>query len=135
MAVYGHFKVVFELQTADDVHCFSVESRADHVFAVHREVVADRDAAARAHRQTRHVIVLREVAVHAEGLERGRDPGAGHRETADLPGRRQVAFHERRRDVQDRRVVVEAVGFLVGREQRRDVDVQREQVADDVAVS
>ena len=134
LAVEGDFEVVLELETADDVDRFPIEPRADHVLAVDREVVADRDAAARADRQTRHVIVLREIAAHAERLERRCDSRAGDGEAADLPRRREVSLHERRRDVQHRRVVVEAVGFLVWRQERGDIDVEREEIADGVAV-
>ena len=104
------------------------------VFAVDGEVVAKRDPAARPDRQAGHVIVLREIAADAERLERGRDLRAGDGEAADLPRRREIALHQRRRHAQHGRVVVEPVRLFVGRQQRRDVDVEIEQVANGVAV-
>ena len=59
--------------------------------------------------------------------------GRADREPADLLRRRDVAVEQRRREVADRHVV-EAVAGLVGRQQRRDVDVERQQVADGVLV-
>ena len=49
-------------------------------------------------------------------------------------GRGEVAFHQRRRDLEDAGHVVEAVARAVGRKQRRDVDVEVEKVANRVPV-
>ena len=56
------------------------------------------------------------------------------RQGADLLGRRQIALLQRRRDAQHVGDIVEAVRRIVGRQQRRDVDVEREHVADRVGV-
>ena len=58
--------------------------------------------------------------------------GASDREAADLLRGRHVAIQQRRREIADRHVV-EAVAGFVGRQQRRGVDVEREQIADGVA--
>ena len=63
----------------------------------------------------------------------GRAARAADRQAADLLRRRDVAVEQRRRQIADRHVV-EAVAGLVGRQQRRDVDVEREQIADGVLV-
>ena len=86
LTVECDFEIVLEFETADDVDGLAIEPRADDVFAVDGEIVVDGDAAARAHRQARNVVVLREVAAYAERFEGRRDSRTRHGEAADLPG-------------------------------------------------
>jgi hypothetical protein len=80
------------------------------------------------------VIVLRQIGSNAKGFDRGRDLRAAHSERADFPCSRQISLHQRRRYPEYGTDVVEAVSFLIGRKQRGDVDIQREEVAQRVAV-
>ncbi len=105
----------------------------EHVVAVGRELVLDQHAAARAERQPFDVTVLRGVVRRVEHGQRRRGLGADG-QTADLAGRRQVRLHQRGRRRQRAGHVVEPVARIVGRQERRGVDVQREQVADRVRV-
>jgi hypothetical protein len=59
---------------------------------------------------------------------------SAHGEGGDLPGRGQIALLQRRRHAEHVGDVVEAVGRVVWRQQRRHVDVERQQVADGVLV-
>ena len=64
----------------------------------------------------------------------GLDGGITDREAADIPGRRHVPLQHAGGDGQDVRVVVEAVGEVVGRQHRPDVHRQAQQIADRVGV-
>ena len=98
-------------------------------------VVLHRHAAARAERQPVVVLVLRVVRRGAEHARAGHDVGGvADRQRGDLGRRRRVALEQRRRHVQHLADVVEAVGRLVGRQQRRHVHVERQQIADRVGV-
>ena len=91
-------------------------------------------AAARAERQALDVIVLLRIRRHAVDLVvHGRQRRAD-RQAADRLRRRQIALHQRRRDPQHARDVVEAVAGIVGRQQVGDVHVERQQIADGVLI-
>ena len=62
------------------------------------------------------------------------EAGIAHRQAAQVPGRRHVAFQQRRRSAQHVRDIVEAVAFIVGRQQRRGIYIQGEQIVDGVGV-
>ena len=92
-------------------------------------------AAARAERQVlAHAVVLRQQREPRGAHRVGLDGRVAHRQPADPARRRQVALQQPRRHGQDVGVVVEAVGEVVARQQRRGVDLQIEQVADRVGV-
>ena len=59
--------------------------------------------------------------------------GAADGQPADLLCRRQVSLQQGRREIADRHVV-ETVARLIARQQRGDVDVEREQVANRILV-
>ena len=92
------------------------------------------EPAAGAKRQTLDMGVLDEAGRRPidDGLRQHRQIADGA--PADLHRRRDVAFDQRRRHGQDTGDVVETVGGVVGRQQRLDVDLEREQVADRVRV-
>ena len=94
----------------------------------------DQHAAARADRQAFNVIVLREIAAHAKRLLRRGDFRIANGKAGDLPRGRKIALHQRGRHAEDIRDVVESVRFFVGRQERGDVHVERQQIADRVAV-
>ena len=135
-AVDAHVELLRRAETADVVGIRALQSQPDRVLAVHRKAVAYRDAAARAERQVlaEPPVLVQEqgYAVRVHACHRRRHP---HRETTDPARRRQVALEERRRDRQDRGHVVEAVRVrVVGRQERRHVHVDVQQVPDRVAV-
>src|SRR5678815_922874 len=87
LAIERDLEIVLQLETANDVDRLAIETWTDHVLAVNGEVVTNQDAAASADRKSRHVIVLREVATHAEGFERGCDRWTRNDLRRNLPGR------------------------------------------------
>ena len=109
-----------------------MEADPDGVLAIDREGVPNRDAAAGAERQQVVLpVVLHQAGMHPVGCDRGADGGNADGEAADSASGRQVPRHQVRRDREHVAVVVEAVLVgVVGRQQRGDVDVDREQIAD-----
>src|SRR4029453_8165142 len=61
LAVESDLQVVFQLQAADDVDGLAIETRADDVLPIDREVVANHYAAACADRKTGHGIGWGEI--------------------------------------------------------------------------
>ena len=111
------------------------QARLEHVLAVQRERVARHDASARAERQPLHVRRLRRVAAHHVGLSaRAEERRVAHRQSANLCRRRQIPFEERGGDPQCAGVVVEAAADVVGRQERRGVHVEPQEVAHGVGV-
>ena len=106
----------------------------EDIVGIERELIADRRAAARSERQAVEAHVLRKIGPQTEGLRRRRDGRIANGDTADLAGRGHVAIQERRRHFQDAGDVVEAVAHVVGRENGRDIDVEREEVSNRVLV-
>ena len=93
-----------------------------------------RDAAARADRRAFDVRHLRLRARNLVGDRGRRRRAIANREAADLAGGAQVALHQRRRHRLRVGDVVEAVADGVGRQERVDVDVDVEQIADGARV-
>ena len=91
-------------------------------------------AAARPERQPVEVPVLLEVLGSPVGVAGDGRERIANREPADLPRRGHVALEEHRRDAERIGHVVEAVGGVVSGKKRVDVDVEREQIADRVAI-
>ena len=114
----------------------AAQPHPDGVLAVDGELVGDREPAPRAERQVLALpAVLDDVQGHLEGVEPRRRRRQPHRQAGDLPGHRQVPLEMGARDGEDVGEVVEAaVGRLVPRQQRGDVDVEGEEVADGVGV-
>ena len=113
----------------------SLQLDADLVLAVRREVMSDGRAATRAEwLRFAHAIALQQGLRHGVGLHRRADRGVPHRKTTDLSGRRHVALEQRRRQRQHVGDVVEAVARIVGRQQRANVDLEREEIPHGVRV-
>ena len=121
-------------EAAHDVQVGAIELHLEGVLAVERERVTNLDAADGAERQAVEMLILREVLPNAVGVAAGRHARVADRQRADLLGRRQVALLQRRRHAEHVGDIVEAVGRIVGRQQRRDVHVDREHVANRVGV-
>ena len=112
----------------------AVRDHRDHVLRVLGKVEIDDGAPAGAEREPRNVVVLPQIGGDAERLGDRRGDRRSDGEPADLPRRREIAFHQGRRDSQHAGDVVEAVAGVVGRQQVADVDVETDEVPDDVAV-
>ncbi len=111
-----------------------VEAQPENVIAVGGKIVNDRKPAARAERRAVHVAHLRGHARNAvSGGERLR-AGIAHRLAADAAGGADVAFHQRRRNGEHVGHIVEAVAHVVGRQERRNVHREIQQIADGVGV-
>ena len=130
----ANFDLVRIFEAAHDVQVRPIQLRLEDVVAVERERVADRGPADRAERQAFDVLILREVLADAERVAARGDVGIADGQRRDLRRRRQVALLQRRRDAEHVGDVVEAVRRIVRRQERRDVDVEREQVANRVGV-
>src|SRR5262249_53269347 len=91
-------------------------------------------AAARAQWKSLDVTILREAARWRERHLRGAHRPIADGESADLHRRRNVALNERGRGREGLSEIVEALARSVGRQQRVDVDVEREQIANGVGV-
>ncbi len=77
---------------------------------------------------------LFEVSRHPVGNGEIAGQHVPHGPTADFGCGRSVAFHQRRRNTQRVRDVVESFARIVGGQQRRRVYIEREQIADSVRV-
>ena len=117
-------------QAADGAEVRLQQTRLEHVLAVERERVARHDAAAGAERQPLHVRRLRCVAAHHVGLSaRAEERRVADRQSADLCRRREIPLEQRGRNPQCAGVVVEAPADVVGRQQRRGVHLEAQEVA------
>ena len=110
----------------------AAQADADLVLAGGGQILVDADAAARAQREGRERIVLRQVLGRLVGGGDRRRAGVADREPAHLARGGHVAFEQERRDPQRVRHVVEAVRRVVGG-QVAGVDLDREQIAHRVA--
>ena len=80
------------------------------------------------------MLVLRQIRSGPVHLCNGRLCRIADCQTADLSRCRQVLLQQRRRQLQYVGDIVEAVAFVVGGQEVRDIDVQRQQIADRVSV-
>ena len=123
-------------ESADVVGVGALEAQPDRVLPVDREPVPDRDAAPRAEGQVlAQPLVLVLEQRDAVGLDARHGRRDADREPTDSPRRREIPLQQRWRDRQDRRHVVEAVHVgVVGRQQRRHVHLDLQQIAYGVPV-
>ncbi len=103
------------------------------VLAVERERMREENPAARPERQSLDVLLLREIGRKDDDAAGGCPEGAADRHARDLLRGGEVALHQSGRQTADAHVV-EAVARLVDRQQLGDIHVQRQDVADGVAV-
>ena len=128
-------ELAFPLEAQIFVVSAPLQGDRNLIFAVHREQVAHEGAAARAGRSGfAHSIELNEPMRNGIGLI-----GHGHRGIADggpadLACRRKVPFQQYGRYLQHVSDVVEAVADVVGRQQFRDVNLQRQQITNGIPV-
>ena len=126
-AVEPHFEPLPVLEAADVVVELPPQPDADLVLPVDREVVPDREAAARSERQLlAHALVLEAHAGQAVRLGRRCGGRIADREPGDPACREDVAVEQGRRHRQRVGHVVEAVIDIVRRQERASVDLEAE---------
>ena len=91
-------------------------------------------ATARAGRQLLETIVLWQVVGQAEHVEVRKRRRRPYRHAAHLLRRHQIPLHQRRREPEHTRDVVEAITGVISREELADVDIEREQIPHGVPV-
>ena len=133
LAIQQHLQLMRLAQALDVLVAVARQAELDLVFAVLGERIRDHRPAARPDRQPVDVFLLGEVRPDADRFAAGRSAGVPDRQAADLLRRGDVSVQERRREVAHRHVV-EPVAGLVGRQQGRGIDIQRQEVADGVLV-
>ena len=133
LPVQQQLEIVGFAQALDELVAVSRQSNLDLVLAVQRKRIADHRAAACADRKAVEVLLLGEVRVNPDGVAAWRTAGTSDRHPADLLRRGDIAIQQRRRQIADRHIV-EAITGLVGGQQRGDIDVEREEIADGVLV-
>ena len=134
-AVDPHLEPLPVLEAAHVVVELPPQPDADLVLSVGREVVPDRDAAARPERQVlAHALILEAHAGQAVRLRRRRGGRMADREPRDPAGREEVAVEQGRRHRERVGDVVEAVIDVVRRQERGPVHLQAEQIAHRVDV-
>ena len=130
LAVDGEFELMVVFEPAHDAQVRAEQPDREGVLAVERQRRLRENAADGADRQPFDVRVLRRVLADAERLPRRLRFGIADRQRGDLVGRRQIALEQHGRDAERVRDVVEPVRRIVGRQHRRRVDVEREQIAE-----
>ncbi len=134
LAAHGELHLVRELQAAHDVQVGPIQLRLELVFAIQRKIVMHQNPADGPQGQPFHVLVLRKVLANAEGGAGSLGVGISHRQRADARRGGQITLLERWRKTQDIGHIVEAVGRIVGRQQRGGVHVEREKIANCIGV-
>ncbi len=134
LAVDRELELMRVFQAAHDAQIGAEQADAERVLAVERQRHVRENPAGRADRQSFDVRVLRRVLTDAEGLAGRLRFRIADRQRRDLVGRRQIALEQDRRHAERVGDVVEAVRRIVGRQHRRGVDVEREQIANRVGV-
>jgi len=128
-AVDRHFNLLAARGAAEEVAGGpAVQQHLEDVFAVGREVVHDRDAAAGPDGCAVDAAHLRRGAGDVINLRARRRVAVADRQAADLARRPQVAFHQRRGERLLVGNIVEAVADRVWRQERVDVHLDRQQV-------
>ena len=129
--IHRHFDLLTgDRVTEQEAERLGEKVEAEDVLAVSREDVLHRDAAARAWWRALNARHLRSRLRQLERRLCRRAFGITDRQHRDAAGRAQVAFHQRRRERLHVGDIVETVADGVGRQERRDVDAEVEQVLD-----
>ena len=122
-SVDGDFDVVGMLEAAQVAEVGPIQLDLEGVLAVERKHVADQQPADRTQRQSLEMPVLRKILTDPVGVAGRTFAGIANRQRADFFRGGQIALLQRRRDAQHVGDVVEAVGGVIGRQQRRDVHI------------
>ena len=134
LAVHRVLHQVLVLEAAHHAEIGAEELRRQRVVALDLNHRPGQQPADGAERQTFDVPILRRVLAQVEHLRAGTDVGAADRQRRHLAGGADVLLHQRGRDAEHVGDVVEAVGGIVGRQQRGRVHLEIEQIANRVGV-
>ena len=134
LAVDGDLELVLVLEAANRLEVGARQRHVEFVLAIERKGVADADAADCPERQAFELLALRLIAARVVGLRARRRGRIADGQRAHAVRGRQITLEQRGRDDEEIGVVVEAERRVVRGQQRPDVHLDREQVADDVAV-
>ena len=134
LLVHGNLDLVRIFHSAHQIESVAPQTNLDHVLAIHREVMPDQNSAPRSRRQSFYMLVLRKIGTNPVRCRGRCHVRVSNRQPADVPGRRQVAFHQRRRNPQDVGDVIETAALIVRWKDRRGIDLQPQKVADRVGV-
>ena len=93
--VHGDFDIVRILHSAHEIERVPPQPDLERVFAIEREIVLNENSASGARRQSLDVLILGEIRPHAIDRCRGRYMKVADGRAADVPGGRQIAFHQR----------------------------------------
>ena len=83
--------------------------------------------------ESRDVPFLGEVRAEYDDTASGHDAKTAHGQSADFLRRSEVAFHQGRRQLYNSNVV-EAEACIVTRQERRDIDIESQEIANGVAI-
>ena len=133
LAIEQQLEIVRLAQSLDVLVAIARQPNLDLVLAILWKGVMDQRTASGPDRQAVDVLFLRDVGGHADRFAAGRFTRATDGHPADLFRRRDVTIQECRREIADGHVVESIAGFI-GRQERRHVDVQCEQIPDRVLV-
>ena len=131
--IHQHLDLVRLAQALDLLVAVTGQANLNLILAVARERVGEQHAATRAGRQPLDVILLREIRREPIGVAARLAIRRTDGEPADLPGGGDVAVQQRGRKFAHGHVV-EAMTRVVLRQQRRRVNVQREQIANHILI-
>ena len=134
LAVDRDLELMLVLEPADRFEVGAKQRDFEFVFAVERKMCSHADAADGTERQAFEMLRLRLIAARRVRFRRRRRRRIAERERADAIRRREIALEQCRRDDEQVADVVEAERGVVGRQQRCDVDVEIEQIANRVRV-
>ena len=109
------------------------QTHLDFIFGVYREGVTNCGPATQADGDIVGTVFLGKIRGQHDGIATGRRNGSSHCQAADFLGCRQVAFEQRRREI-DYGHIIEAVTGFIGGQERRDIDFDAQEIADGVLV-
>ena len=133
LAVHHQFDLMFFGEAFDAFVAVAGEAELDEVFAIDGEVVVEDGSAAGASGEVGEEVLLGQVGRGDEDVAAG---GAGRvtdGEAGDAGGGREVAFEEGGGEFADGDVIETVAGFVF-REERRDVEIDGQEVPDGVVV-
>jgi hypothetical protein len=133
-AVDGHRELARVLEPAHHPEVRPKEPDRELVLPIGRKRVSNQTASDSPQRHPFDVLILGSILGHAIRMRLRAQLGVANGQSADSIGGRKISLLEHRREAQDVGNVVEPESGIVGRKQRRRVDVQVEEIANGVGV-
>ncbi len=128
------FDLMLVFQPARDAEIRAEHPNRKDIVAVERKSHFGENPADGADRHSLEVNVLRSILPDAERFARGTDVRVADGERADLSSRIHIAFEQHRRDSEHIADIVETVCRIVGRQENRRIDFERQQIPDHVRI-